>query len=39
MGAGEVRTGFWWWRPDGKRPLGRNRHRGEENIKMDFQDV
>jgi hypothetical protein len=26
-------------RPDGRRPLGRPRHRGEDNIKMDLQDV
>jgi hypothetical protein len=24
---------------DGKRPLGRPRHRWEDNIKMDFQEV
>jgi hypothetical protein len=26
-------------KPEGKRPLGRPRHRWEDNIKMDFQDV
>jgi hypothetical protein len=26
-------------RPGGKRPLGRNRRRCEDNIKMDLQDV
>jgi hypothetical protein len=26
-------------RPEGKRPLGRPRHRLEDNIKMDLQDV
>ena len=25
--------------PEGKRPLGRPRHRGEDNIKMDLQEV
>jgi len=25
--------------PDGKRPLGRPRHRWEDNIKMDLQEV
>jgi hypothetical protein len=25
--------------PEGKRPLGRPRHRWEDNIKMDFQEV
>jgi hypothetical protein len=24
---------------EGKRPLGRPRHKGEDNIKMDFQEV
>ena len=38
-GAGEVYTGFWVGKPEGKRPLGRRRHRWENNIKMDFQDV
>jgi len=26
-------------RPEGKRQLGRNRRRREDNIKMDLQDV
>ena len=26
-------------KPEGKRPLGRRRHRWEDNIKMDFQEV
>jgi hypothetical protein len=26
-------------RPEGKRPLGRHRHRWEDNIKMDLQKV
>jgi hypothetical protein len=26
-------------KPDGKRPLGRPRHRWEVNIKMDLQEV
>jgi hypothetical protein len=26
-------------RPEGKRPLGRSRHRWEDNIKMDLQKV
>ena len=25
--------------PEGKRPLGRPRHRWEDSIKMDFQEV
>jgi len=27
------------WKPEGKRPLGRPRHRWENNIKMDLQKV
>jgi len=26
-------------KPEGKRPLGRPRHRWQDNIKMDFQEV
>jgi hypothetical protein len=26
-------------KPDGKRPLGRPRHRWDDNIKMDLQEV
>ena len=26
-------------KPEGKRPLGRLRHRWEDNIKMDLQEV
>jgi len=26
-------------KPEGKRPLGRPRHRWEENIKLDLQEV
>ena len=26
-------------KPEGKRPLGRPRHRWEDNIKMDLRDV
>jgi hypothetical protein len=27
------------WKPEGKRPLERPRRRGEDNIRMDLQDV
>ena len=27
------------WKPEGKKPLGRPRHRWEDNIKMDLQEV
>ena len=26
-------------KPEGKRPLGRPRHRWEDNVKMDLQEV
>ena len=32
-------TGFWWGKPEGKRPLGRPRRRWEDNIEMDLQEV
>jgi len=31
-------TGF-WWKPEGKRPLGKPRRGWEDNIKMDLQEV
>ena len=27
------------WKPEGKRPLGRPRHRWEDNIKMDLEEL
>ena len=30
---------FLVWKPEGKRPLGRRRHRWEDNVKMDHQEV
>jgi hypothetical protein len=38
-GRGEVLTGFWFGRPEGKRPLGRPRRRWEDNIKMDLGEI
>jgi len=38
MGRGEVCTGF-WWRNEGKRPLGRPSRRWKDNITMDLQEV
>jgi hypothetical protein len=29
----------WVGKPEGHRPLGRPRHRWDDNIKMDLQDV
>jgi hypothetical protein len=34
-----VFTGFLVGRPKGKRPLGRPRHRWEDNIKLDLRDM
>jgi hypothetical protein len=31
-------TGFWWGKPEGKRPLGRPRRRWKD-IRMDLQEV
>jgi hypothetical protein len=28
-----------FWKPEGRRPLERPRHRWKDNIKMDLQDV
>ena len=39
MGRGEVYTGFGGGEPEGKRPLVRPRCRGEDNIKIDLQEV
>jgi hypothetical protein len=33
---GEVRTGFWWGRLDGKRPLEIPRHSWKDIIEMDL---
>jgi hypothetical protein len=34
-----MHIGFWWGNPEGKRPLGRPRHRWEYNIEMDFGEM
>jgi hypothetical protein len=36
---GEGRVVFWGRKPEGKRPLGRARRRGEDDIKRDVQEV
>ena len=38
-GRGEAYTGFWLGKPEGKKPLGRPRHRWEVNIMFDIQEV
>jgi len=35
----QMRRGFWWERPEEKRPLAKPRPRWEDNIKMDLQEV
>jgi len=32
-------TGFWWGKPEGKRPLGRPRRRWKHNTNMDLKEV
>jgi hypothetical protein len=39
MGEGRGAYRILVGRPEGRRPLGRPRHRWEINIKMDLQDV
>ena len=36
---GKVRTGGWVGRSEGKRPLGRLRHRWEGDIKVDLPEM
>ena len=39
MGGREAYAGFMVGKPKGKRPLGRSRHRWEDSIKMDLQEM
>ena len=39
VGEGRVVHRVLMWKPEGKRPLGRPRRRGEDNIKTDLQEV
>ena len=39
MGRGDACTGFFVGKSEGKRPFGKLRHRWENNIKMDLQEV
>jgi hypothetical protein len=39
MGEGRGAYRILMGRPEGRRPLGRPRHRWEDNIKMDLQEV
>jgi hypothetical protein len=38
-GRGVVFTGFFFGRPESKRPLERPRYRWEDNIKMDLREI
>jgi hypothetical protein len=38
-GRGEARIGFLVGKPEVKRPMGRPRHRWDDNNKMDIQEV
>jgi hypothetical protein len=38
-GGEERRTHGFVGKPEGKRPLGRTRHRWEDNIRLDLQEV
>jgi hypothetical protein len=38
-GAGRGVYKLWVGKPEGKRPRGRPRHRREDNMKMDVQEV
>jgi hypothetical protein len=39
MGEGRGVHRFLMGKPEGKRPMGRPRHRWEDNIKLDLQEV
>jgi hypothetical protein len=39
MGRRRMYIGYWWGKPEGKRSLGRPRHRWLDNIKMDLGET
>jgi len=39
MGETRSATKFWSERPEGKRPLGRPKHRWKDNIRMDLKEI
>jgi len=39
MGEEKVCIGSWWGKPEGRRSLGRPKHRSVVNIRMDLQKV
>jgi hypothetical protein len=36
---GETCTGFWWEKPEGKRPLERPRRRWQDGLKIDLGEI
>jgi hypothetical protein len=34
-----MHTGFWWKKPEGKRPLARPKHGWEHNINMNLREM
>jgi hypothetical protein len=39
MGEGKGVYRFLVGRPEGKRPMGRPRHRWEDNVKLDLREI
>jgi hypothetical protein len=39
MGRKVTHIGYWWGKPEGKRPLGRPRRRWVDNIRMDLAEI
>jgi hypothetical protein len=39
MGRRKMHLRYWWGKPEGKRPLGRPRHRWVNNIEMVLREV
>jgi hypothetical protein len=39
LGIRGIHIGFWWGKPEGKRPAGRPRRRWEGNIKINLRDM
>jgi hypothetical protein len=39
MGRKETHRGLRWAKPEGKKSLGKMRHRWEDNIKMNFKET
>jgi hypothetical protein len=39
MGRRGVHIGYWWGKPEGKRPLGRPRRRWVDDIRIDLKGI